>query len=111
MPWVKGQSGNPLGRRSRVSEDEYAAALRRALPPERLVRIVTAVARRAEDGDPQAFKVLAPFILRELPKQVDVNANLVSFVLQWADGEPTPGALVDGVAGLLEGGDGDDGDG
>lgn len=62
--WVKGQSGNPNGRpkgsKAELTElkQELEVAVRRSLPAQKIINIVTKIADMAEAGDVKAAKLI-----------------------------------------------------
>lgn len=99
MPFVKGQSGNPAGRKPKTdSENALRARIRTASP-----RIVDALVQAAEGGDVQAGKALLSFVLPawrpvDRPLNIDLGDNLSGAVKGLVDalrgGELTPSAIA-----------------
>lgn len=61
--FIKGKSGNPKGRPTKATEQEYQDALYDVVPLDRWKRILEAQMKRAERGDIQAFNAIANRIL------------------------------------------------
>ena len=99
MPFVKGQSGNPSGRKPKTdSESALRQRIRSASP-----RIVDALVQAAEGGDVQAGKALLSFVLPawrpvDRPVSIDLGdgiaAALAALKSALADGTLTPGAAA-----------------
>lgn len=97
MPFVKGQSGNPAGRKPKSdSETALRQRIRSASP-----RIVDALVQAAESGDVQAGKALLSFVLPawrpvDRPLSIDLGDGIASALVALkhalADGSLTPGA-------------------
>ncbi|MCC7277934.1 MAG: hypothetical protein IT487_06415 [Chromatiaceae bacterium] len=98
MPFVKGQSGNPAGRKPKSdSETALRQRIRSASP-----RIVDALVQAAESGDVQAGKALLSFVLPawrpvDRPLSIDLGDDLSGAVKGLVDalrgGELAPSAI------------------
>ncbi|MFZ1536734.1 MAG: DUF5681 domain-containing protein, partial [Chromatiaceae bacterium] len=97
MPFVKGQSGNPSGRKPKTdSEKAIRERIRSAAPA-----VVDALIAAAKGGDVPAAKVLMSFILPpwravDRPLSIDLGDGIASALVALkhalADGSLTPGA-------------------
>lgn len=97
MPFVKGQSGNPSGRKPKTdSESALRQRIRSAAPA-----VLDALITEATAGDVPAAKVLMSFILPpwravDRPLSIDLGDGIASALVALkhalADGSLTPGA-------------------
>ena len=76
MPWKKGQSGNPNGRRRK---SQRSMAQLRAQISEHLPDVIEILAKAAKEGDVQASRILVERCIpsmRALDQNINVNESI-----------------------------------
>ena len=86
--FVKGQSGNPNGRRPKAKELSYLAIVTEVVTPERFEALIEKAWSLVLRGDLSAMKFLTEYILGKPTQDVSVETNdFVKIMLAWDDGE------------------------
>jgi hypothetical protein len=78
--FVKGVSGNPNGRPTRATEEEYRQAVLDIVPLERWKLMIEKQAIRAERGDLRAFEALAKYIAPPIERQEIEHQGTVEII-------------------------------
>jgi len=73
--WMKGSSGNPVGRLPRATEDRYMSAMIGQVSIKDWIAIVAKAVDDAIDGKPSARKWLSDYLLGQ-PMQRSVSAQI-----------------------------------
>jgi uncharacterized protein DUF5681 len=72
MPFKKGQSGNPKGRKSKPTEEKYLRLLREAVSDDDWKDAIKAMLRQAKCGDVAAFKAIAEYLTPKPAQKLEV---------------------------------------
>ena len=90
--WVKGQSGNPAGRKPKAVEEKYLQLTVRACSLTQWRKIVKKVIEKAERGERWAVEFLADRLMGKARQPVDIGLdeetakNIISVIQH---GDPT----------------------
>ena len=68
-----GERSGPYSKQDREWKRQAEEAMRRAVPVERLERIMDVMAQKAEDGNAEAAKFIADRLLGKAPQQLNVG--------------------------------------
>jgi hypothetical protein len=87
--FVKGVSGNPNGRPTRATEEEYRQAVLDIVPLERWKLMIEKQAIRAERGDLRAFEALAKYIAPPIERSdITTGGEPLQFIEKIIEAEP-----------------------
>lgn len=73
--FVKGSTGNPNGRPTRATEQEYREAIKDVIPLDRFIRQLEKLASRADRGDSRAFDKICDLLGLHVVKNEITGSN------------------------------------
>ncbi len=73
--FVKGETGNPLGRSPREREERYYKIMMNSVTFEDWKRIIAKAVKQASNGDAQARKWLSDYLIGTVPQKLDITSK------------------------------------